>query len=308
MSIALTDGQYEVDGLVFGAGTPYVVTSYEDGGLPERVTQDTQREGFDGVIPGRDVFAGLVPSWEILCETNGGGDSFDAAGAFLRAWRGDGVRRVSQGVQVIRMKRPGRETVRVYGRTRRATPVRSRNTGVGLVPIVADAMSVADAYYSDTRASVTVGILPGEGGGFVWPADGVEFPLSTVGATEQQSTIHHEGDVDTWPIITIRAGQNGSLDRPSVALLDNADGSTLWQIALNLTLLAGQSVTLDYRPWVRTVIRENGASLPGARARVSTPADLCVIPPGVWPVSLSGTDATGTASVTVEWEDAYAAN
>lgn len=298
----LADGQYELDGLVLGEGTPYRVLKHEDGGVPERRTEDTANSYEDGVTFGRDYLGNTLHTFELSVQTAAGAESWDAVADLLRVWRGDAVRRTPGAVQVLRLKRPGRDTVRAYGRSDKATPTRSRGTGVGLVPVVADFRAVDALYHGDLEQQTIVGIVAGEGGGFAFP---MTFPAVSAGETTTSSSVTNAGDADAWPIVTFAAG-SGELTRPSFELLDS-EGGTLWRIELGITLGAGESVTVDTRPWVRTVLRNDGASLPGARTRACTPPAECGIPPGTWAVRFTGTSSSGTATATVRHRDAYAA-
>lgn len=292
----LLDGQYELGGLLFGEGTPYVVTKYEDGGVPERRTEDTANSYEDGTRFGRDYFAGLAPSWELIAETVPG-ESWDTVGAFLRAFKGHAVRRTPGAVQYVRVKRPGRPTCRVYGRPGNCTPVYSKGTGVGLVPIVADFRAADDHYYGDEVRTSTVTMLPAPGGGFRFPA---RFPWRTTGSAEQHDTVTNAGDADTWHSVTF----TGPVNNPALDLLDD-DGGIVWTIALGVTLGVGQSITVSTWPWARTVLREDGSSVPGKRTRECTPSPLCSIPPGTWRIRFRGGDPSGTATAAVTWLDAY---
>jgi hypothetical protein len=79
-----------------------------------------------------------------------------------------------------------------------------------------------------------------------------------------------------------------------------------WELRLTGTLLAGQTVTADARPWVRTIVTDAAASWAGKVNRLySRLADL-QLQPGPATITLQGTDPTGTAYVNLRWTPAHA--
>lgn len=301
MTDDLTDGQYELDGLLLGVGTAYVVRSFEDGGTPGRRVDDAPLPYDDGTAFGRDRFDGMVCSLDVLVETAGGAASWDAVNAMRRVWRGDAVRRSPGAVQVLRAKRAGAPPRRVYGRSRACTPVLSRGTGVGLVPVVADFTCADDRWYADEPVVESLAIVPASTGGIVTaPGGGIVGPITTAAATERPGQIDNPGEVDTWPVLTVR----GPVTNPALEL--RAGGGRVWLVEFSGTLAAGQSVTLDTRPWVRTVLRENGASWSGKRTRASSPIGEVQVPPGTSTILFRGSSTSGTASAEFRFEPAYA--
>lgn len=296
----LEDGQYELGGLVLGAGTAYRVMRFEDdlGVRPG----DAEAAYDDGVRFGEDLFDGMVCTLEGMVETAPGVPAWDAVRALRRVWRGDDVRRTPGAVTTLRRKVPGMPTRRVYGRPRKCTPVMSRGSGVGLVPVVADFQCADDKVYDDVQVVEVLPILPASTGGIVTvPGGGIVSPITTAAATERPGILTHVGDVDTWPVATIR----GPVTNP--ALEYRVGGSTVWLWEFAGTLAEGQSVTVDARPWARTVLRDNGASWSGKRTRASTPLRTSTIPPGQGTILFRGTSAEGTAQAEVAFEAAYAA-
>lgn len=299
--IELDEGQYEVDGLLMGADTAYVVRSFEDGGLPSRRTGDVAAPYDDGWIPGEDLFDGLACTFDVLVETAAEG-SRAAVRAMVKAWRGDAVRRTPGAVQVLRMRAPGGDTLRLYGRTRECTPVKSKNTGVGLVPVVANFLAVDDRWYADVPNVFTVAQSPDRVGGIPTIAGhGLPGPIPTVYRASVQTEAQTGGELEAWPVITI----NGPVVDPLIEC--RADGIRLWRVGFQGTLVAGESVTVDARPWVRTMVRENGDSWSPLRSPGSTPLADVVLPAGAT-VSItyrSADQGTTGAFATIECADAY---
>src|SRR5690606_34404251 len=136
-------------------------------------------------------------------------------------------------------------------------------------------------------------LVPPPSGGFVTP---FVFPLTTTAAQQIPGQMTSGGLVETWPVVTI----NGPVQRPKVELTD------LWFVELDANLAGDQSVTIDTRPWARTVLRNDGASLAGKLTRRSARLSKATIPPGSqFQVRFSGTDLTGTASMSLRFRDAY---
>lgn len=297
---ALADGQYEVDGLLMGAETPYVVREFEDGGVPGRRAGDEPNEYDDGVTWGRDRFEGMSLTFDVLVES-AADDSWADVAAMTATWRGDRVRNTPQAQQVVRVKRPGAATRRAYGRSRACVPVRSRNTGVGLVPVAATFECADDRWYADDPDGVTLGVVPATTGGLITlEGRGLTAPLTTAAAGARPGVLTVPGDTATWPVVTF----TGPVSRPSLEL--RVDGVRSWLIDLDVTLADGESITIDTHPWARTVLRNDGANLATARTIASTPLRRCVIPPGPSVVIFRGTSPSGTATCAVTWRPAYA--
>jgi len=306
MSVELTDGQYDLDGTLLGDGTAYVVRAFEDGGLPGVRIGDSSDPYGDGVRFGEDLFDGMVCDLDVMVETAPGVPAWDAVRALRRVWRGDTVRRSPGAVTTLRRKVPGMDTRKVYGRPRKFTPVMSRGSGVGLVPVVADFQCADDRWYADTPETLVLSIIPASTGGIVTATGGgIVSPITTAAVTERPGILTNVGDVDAWPVLTIAAGAGGALTNPALEYV--VDGARAWIVQLDATLEAGQSVTIDARPWARTVRRETGASWSGKRARVSTPLRSVTIPPGQGSILFRGTSPSGTAQAEVSFEAAYAA-
>lgn len=302
MPAELTDGQYELDGLTLGAGTAYVVREFETG-KPTTRNVDTPNPYGPGVAFGRDLLDGVIANLDILVETAAGGPSFDAVETLETVWRGDGHRDRPADLVTLRCKRPGAPARKLYGRPRAFTPVRSKGTGVGLVPVVADFQGVDDRWYADEAHAEVLPIVPASTGGIITePGGGIVSPISTAAATGRPGIIHHDGTVDTWPVVTFR----GPVLNPSVELVRG--GAVVWRLEFAYSLGEGRTVTIDTRPWVASVLDDQGVNLGGKRTRRSTPLMYVTVPPGQSALVFRGTSTTGTATCTVAWEAAYPAH
>jgi hypothetical protein len=188
----------------------------------------------------------------------------------------------------------GGRSRRWYGRPRQSAPAASKLTRQGYTPVVASFFAVHTGSFDDVEQSVRVDMAPPPHRGIRGP---LKVPLTMVGegAARTPGEIVVGGNRATWPVITIA----GPISQPVCELVGR------WKLQLNLTLKAGERVTIDPRPWARTVLRGN-ASVAGLITRSSPLLEDLLIPPGRQDFILRGTDATATAYMTVAWRDAYA--
>jgi hypothetical protein len=98
------------------------------------------------------------------------------------------------------------------------------------------------------------------------------------------------GARQAWPVITF----TGPVTNPQLAY-----PATGQYMRLQTTLPAGVTATIDTRPWQRTILRSDGASIAGTLR--GNPLRDMALQPGTTPVRFSGQDATGTARCTVAW-------
>lgn len=153
-----------------------------------------------------------------------------------------------------------------------------------IVPTYADATPAAgDVVYIDDVRLIELS-------GFTFP---LTFALQLTGTSKRASGVLNSGDLETWPVITF----NGPVTNPSVAYV-----GTALKLSVNTTLAVGQSLTIDTRPWVRTVTRTGGGSLAG-RLSGNRMAEMA-LPPGTTIVAFRGQDNTGIATCSIRWRDA----
>lgn len=291
---ALSDGQWQ---LVYGS------TAYTFGSLPVvnrtapdlgdvPVTVDDQanpRE--DGIALGVDLFGGRTITFDL----NLLGDTEAEVRAMLTAlrlaWRADQVRKTPGAVAELHTSTVGRERV-VYGRPRRFYPDDSL-APKGLIRAAATFACVDDCWYDPAETAVVVGLVPPPSGGLVAP---LVAPLTVTPETVSPGSATVAGDLPAWPIVTFY----GPVLNPVCQI------TNLWTLGLAASIPAGDSVTVDTRPWVRTVLTQAGGSLAGALTSDSVWLKHAAIPPGSYEVALRGTDNTGTASMRLAWHHTYA--
>lgn len=282
MPTALLDFQHElvteggVSSLVFGkAGTTYLTTEHPQivGGDSRFGDVDLERE--DGTAFGEDYTSGKSVVFELGVDTTRAANPHvagaDALEVLESAWRDPKWREHSDAVAVLRSRAvPGR-TRRCYGRPRRYEETTSRASHKGYSTAIADFALQDGKWYDDAEQSKTVQ----RGSLFAAPGS------ITVGGSQR-----------TWPVIVL----NGPLVNPIVTVGD-------WALGLTATISAGQSVTLDPRPWVRTMLRSDGANMAGARTASTPPLRKCYLNPGVHLFALLANSGTGNA--TIRWRSAW---
>lgn len=116
------------------------------------------------------------------------------------------------------------------------------------------------------------------------------FPLRLSGSEVfADATVTNDGDVAAWPVWTI--GGPGS--SPILRNLTTGD-----MLSLPVTLLAGESVTIDTRPGAKTVTKQDGTSLFGSLAAGSS---LWPLAQGSNSIRIEMSGATSVSSVTLTW-------
>lgn len=271
---------------------PYFLTGPPELGEIEITSQDQPMPGADGVMVGRDTHAGRTVVFELGVNRNSEADALAAHAELARAWRGDGVRTTPGKVAELYVRRAGRQRV-VYGRPRKFATALHMNYQSGYSGATAEFACVDGLFYDAVESSVTVSLVPPPAGGLVAP---LVAPLATVPVVVRPGLVTTGGLVATWPVITIR----GPVTSPVVRM------TGLFTLAFNTTLAYDQTLTIDTRPWARTVLRNDGATFAGRLTKTSTPLSATRIPPQTsTELVFSGVDLTGTSTVTVAWRDAY---
>lgn len=265
---------WELGGVVFGPAREFSPGTYEVR------SQDAPMPLRDGLIMGRDYLDAPAWTWTLPVETVADVQRMAAAWRpALSPWETVPLRYFTQG-----------RWRRVYGRPRRFTPpsLGTLEMSVGVESLLCDFQLSDPSHYDDGLSSVTYSGVGQTAGGLVAP---LRAPLSTrrvSGASARFVTVG--GDAPT-PLAVRFTG-------PSITpRLWTADGRI--DIRLSGSIAYDQSVTIDARQ--QTVIRSDGASVPGMLSPHTRMADL-VLPPGVHELFFSG---AAEASVTVAWRNAW---
>lgn len=259
------------------------------GDRPIAGTDDTARPRADGLQFGQDYLGGPTFGFEIAVIGATEQIAREAAELVSTAWRADPVRTVAGAVATLTARYSGRERC-VYGRPRRHAPGTDIKVKSGILVVQLDFQVQDDLWYDPTFGSSVVNFVPPPSGGFTVP---FVSPLTTSPVTTIPGAIVVGGAVEANTVVTV----NGPITNPVVEVVGQ------WQLALNATIAAGQSVRFDSRDQSVTRVSD-GASYAGSLSRLSR-LDQAQLTPGSYTISLSGVDVTGTSSMLFQWQNTY---
>lgn len=258
----LTEGQYSVGGVVFGANTMYPVRNFDPGAYDVNVNDwqmqrsDELRMGQDYQKPGGCLIEMAAMRNRYLPNMAGLGRISEGSvlalptertllGDIAREWRSDDIRFYHNYMKPLRYHRDGL-TRRMYGRPRRFATVpggvKSEWTN-----IVADFQRIDSIFYSDAETIQASNRNP-----------------ASVGQT-LPVTIDQAGDGPSW----FKAYLIGPIASPVISLVDAASGTVIYQIVLDYTLGVNEVVEINAYPWERRIVSSTGANLSAKLAGVS---------------------------------------
>lgn len=243
----------------------------------------------DGEAFGPDFERGRTITFETDVLTDSHSQQSDLLDYLQNTWRDRRFRATSADYGVLRCHVAGR-TRRCYGRPRRFAEVEADLLHEGWSGAIFDFRSFDGNFYNDTETVLPLSLNPTSSGGLQGP---LTDPLTITNPGKRYGEVNISGQ-PTWATITI----TGPVLNPSIDLGDLT-------VSLDAELEVGQSVTIDPRPWRRTVTRNDGANLAGALTWDSPPMREMLLDPGIYLVSFTGTDPTGTATAEVKWRDAH---
>lgn len=282
----LTPGQYALDDLVFGTGTPVGVRSIDRG---DRVIyhQDAPVGAADGLAMGRDRDGG--PEWTLDLTVRAAGA--DEARAALRQLAAAWHRDHEPGEMSVLRWTEGGERRRVYGRPRRFRDFSHPHLlDAGHFPVLASFQLADPRTFDDVARSVTLTIVPASVGGLVAP---LVAPLSTVRSSAPRAGfVDAAGDAPAPVTVSFQ----GPITDPWV----RGPG---WEVGLSGHVAYDQTVTVDALAATAT-LSPGGASVGGRLTRRTRLRDA-VLRPGQQELTFGGSDQTGTATVTITWRDAW---
>lgn len=298
---------YSGDMITLGGDGSYCSVRFDGIGSAELRTSERDNPAEDGIGFGYEYLG--KRNWTINGAVKSGAGSYagSASGAWdsmsklMRAWDYNRARLKARDVVPLYFKRPGRETMVVYGRPDRIDPDPTQSY-VGYITYQASFRQSDPKFYADEITTEMLTILPPYVGGLLLTAskDALVLPFTTTGFTERQGTINNTGDIDTPIFATI----NGPVNNPSLKCI-NVDGSTRWSITLQTNVQSGQSVVVDARQWARSVVRNDGSSLAGAIIGPRL-GDLTV-PPGTAELVYAGQSPGNTSTCVVNIRNAWTA-
>lgn len=283
---------YDGTDLLFGTpATPVFNSTTPSFSSVEVRNSDTDNPRSDGRAFGVDYRGGLSVTFDLTVRSSSEDAVRSEAAGLATAWRADAVRRTPGAVAELHACYAGKERV-LYGRPRRFAPDYADAAINHLIGVDADFECVDDVFYDAEEKGVTIQLVPPSGGGLLAP---LAAPLSTT-ATSDRSTVFTVGGVlPAWPVVEIE----GPITNPVVEIVG------LYAFEFATSLAYDESVVIDARPWRRSVLRSDGASLAGKFTRSTPRLPDAGLPPGSYELSLRGQDATGTATARLRWRDAY---
>ncbi|MBD3550895.1 phage tail domain-containing protein [Streptomyces sp. SP18CM02] len=294
----LEDWQYELGGVLMGAGTPIQVIETTGLGRAPVRDADVDQPSMDGVFAGLDYYAARQVQIDAAIRIPGDPAACHDVVAALQADADDPAVRLAGGVTMpLRILRPGRPVKRLDGRLRRVDP-EYKQVIHGYVPLDIEFIATDPGFYADEETTTEIPLGWLTGGGFAAPVVAPIFVQSGTTAADRPGWAHNQGTGHAWPVIRI----TGPV--ANVSVIHSTSGRRLDLPTLNLA--AGQWVEIDTRPGYRTVTRENG----GNASTLLSPAsriDLFSLPPGPSEFRWTGFDNTNTARLRLTWRDAYTA-
>lgn len=288
----LLDGQFELDGVVFGIDAPLEVDTFSPG-RAELITQRQKRDSGDGVSMGKDYYGSATWSFRVFTN-NLVEDAVTALATYdslARAWPRESVRLTTGAVAALRYRLGGRTRV-VFGRGGRWTPTVDSTLWTGFMAAAGDFETADHLHYADEIQTETISIATPLASGGIIPPFIVPFVSTGVNpARAGKIVIGGDSPTPVWLTFT------GPVLNPKVI----APGQ--WVSEILDTVYPDDPVTVDARPWARSATRQSGGGVK-VSPRVTKISQM-YLPPGEHTLSFSGIDPTGTARVTVNWRNAY---
>ena len=284
--------QFAIGEMLMGKGTPVDVTSF-DPGSPEITDQDVTLPGEDGSAYGLDTLDGPVLTLEMSVDEDTEAACRDVWRQLAREWRNPRLRDDPLAVTSLSVATWHGTPVRVFGRPRKFDLANGVYLKNGRVDLQAEFKAADWKWYGEEEKTQTLRLLPSvPDSGIVFP---LAFPITWGSYTESRAdTVVNAGDTDTWPVVTF----SGPVTNPSLELV-GAGLKVTWQGSLAYD----QSITLDTRPWMRTVLDQSGASAAG-RLRGNRLQEF-VLAPGSTVLRFGGNDLTGNARCVIRYRDAH---
>jgi hypothetical protein len=248
----LANGQYSIDGLVFGRNTDLLVAQTQidqatiTNGDQPHAGRDGMRFGVDYITAGK-IFTFTGTAYTDPTDSIGSQDSY---ARLESAWLNSNIRLKSGAVSCLRFKYPNSPlTRRVYGRGRQIAPTLG-SVSQGATGFVAAFQASDDKVYSDTVDSIQIKLGPTDLG---TPQNQIPNPgfedgttgWTTTGGTLTQDQTHVHGGLYAGKFVPNGSTANPSILSPqSPAAASNGTVGTIWLYApsaLSKTLTVGIS-------------------------------------------------------------------
>lgn len=288
----LTEGSFELDGYRFGGDSDPLVTApngFDPGAVTWRV-QDQDSSAGDHIRFGRDLRNATAWTWEMFVNRDTAAEALSTLEEASAHWMNAPSRSIPGAVSELRYRIGGRDRM-VYGRPRRFTYNVPPALWSGTLPVLADFQLADTMTYGDEVQTQTLGILPGSTTGLTSPLTGV---LSTTAPNEKAVSLSDIGGSAPAPFTALI---HGPITNPWI----KEDG---WRLDISTTLAYDRYLIIDTRPWMQTVLRDDGVSLAGSLSRTSRLSNAR-LKPGGSVLTFGGTDATGTAYCSIKWRPTF---
>lgn len=294
----LEDWQYDIGGVIIGAGTSVQVRETAGLGRPPVRDADVDQPSMDGQFAGPDYWAGRQVQIDAAIRIPGDPAAcHDMIAQIQAATDAASVRLVGGQGLTLRIKRPGRPVKQLTVRARRIEP-EFKQVIHGFMPLDMEFLAHDPTFYADdtTTSEIPLGWLTG--GGFAAPVAAPIYVQDGTVSADRPGWVTNNGDADAWPILRVTG------PCANVTILHVASGRSLALPTLNLA--AGRWIEIDTRPGYRTVTWDNGGNA-SAYLSPASRIDLFSLPPGTSEMRWTAFDATNTARLRVTWRDAYIA-
>jgi hypothetical protein len=296
--LELADWQYDIGGVLIGAGSIVNVIKVDGLGRPPVRDNDVDQPSMDGQFAGPDYWTGRQIQFDAAIKAPGNPSNCqDMVAALQSATDAADVRLVGGVGLSLRIKRPGRPVKQVTVRARKLDPDDSRIIH-GYVPLDLEFLAHDPTFYADQDSVTELPLGWLTGGGFAAPVAAPIYVQDGTVAADRPGWVTNQGDADAWPILRITG------PCANVTITHVATGRSL---ALpTLSLAAGRWIEIDTRPGYRTVTWDNGGNA-STYLSPSSRIDLFSIPAGQSEMRWTAFDSTNSARLRLTWRDAYIA-
>lgn len=291
MPIELRNYQWELGGVVFGYDQPVEHLPTVTPSDYSIRSQDQPNPTSDGMSLGVDLIEPGVWQFQLFTNMDDEAGALAALEELKNAWRGDAYRKLPGKATALRYRFNDRTRI-VYGRPRRFTAPLGPEYLSGRIDITADFQTVSELFFDDEEDDFEIGHVEPVTGGFVTP---VTAPLSTEESAPSLPGAFVVGGAMPTPV---EVDFVGPLDASGLLI----DGEPF--IRLQGDIPHGVTVTVDARPWVNAVTRQDGAGAAGLLSPRSRMPKM-LLTPGEHSATLLGSSPTGTGKAIVRWRKAH---
>lgn len=294
--------------ITLGSGV-YCSAKLEGLGTPELRANEYNIIGSDGASFGREYYnarkwtiQGAIKTGAIQNAPGEPEDAWSSLSQLMRVWDQYPGRQTARSVVPLYWKRPGRETMLMYGRPERIDPDVTLAYS-GYIKYTALFRQSDPKFYSAEELTQTVQVVSPSSGGLVLAADqrglyAVDGYLQTSAPVTTLSTIVIDGEVETSPVIIFK----GPVRNPKLTFYDDF-GAELWSVQVTVTIEQDENVTVDTRLFMRTARASDGTNVAGF-LRSPAMRDI-TMPVGEYQIAYTGQDTTTASTVEIRYRNAW---